>query len=355
MTSRRSSGARRGLRAGIVASALLAASSVSPCVAASYGGAYGRLLAEHVRAGTIAGIRLNLVDYAALGKDPDYAAALRELAAARPEDLATEDERFAFWANAYNLLAIKTIVDRYPIASIRDGGNFLFPVWKKTAGTVAGRDFSLDEIEHDVLRAKFREPRVHFAIVCASVSCPDLRTEPYTGTRLDEQLAEQTRLFLDNRGKGLASGPEGKSARVSMIFSWFADDFVPAGGVAAFLRNNASPETAKQIAGLEDDAIGYLDYDWSLNDTSRDGASSPSRRGRARSRRRALRGTRVARGGARPRPPSPSCGTRSGRASALRDRSRRSSRGCAPSRPTAGGPVREPGSDRALTNRTPSR
>jgi len=232
-------------------------------------GAYGRVLARHVRRGTVDGITGNLVDYGALAADPDYARAVADLATARPETLAGEDERFAFWTNAYNLLAIKTIVDRYPIDGIKDAGSFLSPIWKRKVGTVAGQERSLDEIEHGILRKEFREPRVHFALVCASLSCPDLRAEPYVAERLDAQLAEQVRAFLGNPGKGLAIPDDGDGVRVSSIFDWFARDFAPAGGVAAFVRAEAPPEVASRLGGLTDDDLSYLPYDWNLNDAAR--------------------------------------------------------------------------------------
>ncbi len=231
--------------------------------------AYGRLLARHVRPGTVAGIRANLVDYQVLAKDPDYATALADLAAARPDALAGEGDRFAFWANAYNLLAIKTVVDRYPIAGIKDGGNYLFPIWKKKVGTAAGQEYSLDEIEHGILREDFSEPRVHFAVVCASLSCPDLRVEPYDGARLSEQLENQAMLFLANRTKGVVPRGDRASAEVSSIFKWFGGDFEQAGGVAVFIRGHADPTTKKAVSGLTDAGLSYLDYDWSLNDTAR--------------------------------------------------------------------------------------
>jgi hypothetical protein len=141
--------------------------------------------------------------------------------AAMPDD----EARIAFWINAYNLLAIKAVVDRYPVASIKDAGHLLWPVWKRKVGTVAGRERTLDGLEHDILRKHFREPRVHFAIVCASLSCPDLRREPYVAARLDAQLVQATRAFLANPAKGVAPGPEGRTARVSAIFKWFAGDW----------------------------------------------------------------------------------------------------------------------------------
>lgn len=208
---------------------------------------------------------LNVVDYAAVARDPDYAEALRALAAADPEALAGQADRFAFWINAYNLLAIRTVVDHYPVAGIRDVGSFLFPVWKREAGIVAGRPVSLDHVEHAVLRPRFRDPRVHFAIVCASVSCPDLRAEPYDGLRLDEQLDDAARRFVANRAKGLAIGP---TVRVSSIFRWFADDFAPA-GVVAFLKPRVAPAVASALESRRDGDLEWIDYDWSLNDAAR--------------------------------------------------------------------------------------
>ncbi len=229
--------------------------------------AYARLLEAHVRPGTVTGIQLNLVDYEALKTDPDYTKALDELAAARPEALGSEAARFAFWVNAYNLLAIKAVVDRYPVKSIRDGGGWLTSIWKTKVGVAAGRERALDEIEHEILRREFREPRVHFAIVCASLSCPDLRREPYTAEGLEAQLDDATRSFLANSTKGLALDGSRRSARVSMIFKWFAVDFSP--GVAEFIRAHVEASRAAGLAGLTAANLTYLDYDWSLNDAAR--------------------------------------------------------------------------------------
>jgi hypothetical protein len=231
--------------------------------------AYARLLAAHVRPGVVSGTTLSLVDYRAVKDGPTYAQALGELATAHPETLARESDRFAFWANAYNLLAIKAVVDQYPVSSIKDGGSLLQPIWKKPIGVVAGKQYALVDIENGILRKEFHEPRVHFAIVCASLSCPDLRREPYDGARLDAQLDDQARGFLANPGKGLVPGADGKTAQVSSIFKWFRDDFAPAGGVAAFVRAKADPAVADHIRGLTDAGLSYLSYDWSLNDLAR--------------------------------------------------------------------------------------
>ena len=237
--------------------------------AAAADDAYARLLRVHVRPGEVGGIRLNLVDYRAVKADPAYAEALAALAEARVEALGSDAEREAFWINAYNLLAIKAVLDQYPTVSIKDGGSLFSPIWKKSIGAVGGTPYSLDAIEHGILRKAFREPRVHFAIVCASLSCPDLRPEPFVAARLGAQLDGQTAAFLGNPAKGLAPGADGRSARVSSIFKWFAGDFESSGGVAAFIRAKAASDVAVRIRALTDAGLSYLDYDWSLNDTAR--------------------------------------------------------------------------------------
>ncbi len=233
--------------------------------------AYAQLLEAYVRPVTITGIRLNAIDYAVLRADPRYAQAVTDLANAQLEVRPNDAARIAFWVNAYNLLAIKAVVDHYPLRSIRDGGNLLRPIWKRKVGTVARREYALDEIEHDILRARFREPRVHMALVCASLSCPDLHREPYAADRLDVQLDAAARQFLANPTKGLQAGPDGRTARVSSIFKWFAEDFGGPSGVVRFIQAHADPAVAAILAGLDGRRLSYLDYDWSLNDTRRVG------------------------------------------------------------------------------------
>jgi uncharacterized membrane protein YdjX (TVP38/TMEM64 family) len=252
-----------------ILTACLAGALPAVAAAADVYDAYARLLKAHVRPGEIGGIRLNLVDYRAVKSDSAYAEALAALAGARVEALGSDAEREAFWINAYNLLAIKAVLDQYPAASIKDGGSLFSPIWKKSIGAVGGTPYSLDAIEHGILRKTFREPRVHFAMVCASLSCPDLRPEPFVAARLGAQLDGQTAAFLGNPAKGLAPGDDGRTARVSSIFKWFAGDFESSGGVAAFIRAKAAADVAARIRALTDAGLSYLDYDWSLNDTAR--------------------------------------------------------------------------------------
>ena len=258
------------LRSLSCAAIVLASLAHATIVAAQDAAAYGRLLAAHVRPVLIDSVRLNAVDYAALKTDPDYARALAHLARARTGAFRSDAEAIAFWVNAYNLLAIKAVVDRYPVRSITDGGSLLQSIWKKRIGTVGGKALALDDIEHGILRARFREPRVHMAIVCASLSCPDLRTEPYVAERLDAQLDEATRMFLANPAKGLSPGGDGQTTHVSAIFRWFAADFGGPEGVLRFIRAHAVGAPARQLADVTAARLAYLPYDWTLNDARRD-------------------------------------------------------------------------------------
>lgn len=218
---------------------------------------YQKLLTQYVKTEKHHGTTLNWVNYTALKKDAAFTQLVQQFADFPPEQLEGKKEKLAFYINAYNILAMKTVVDHWPVESIKDVGSFLRPVWKKEAGTIGGKTVSLDEIENEVLRP-MGEPRIHVAIVCASISCPDLRAEPYTAEKLDEQLDDQARKFLSNPQKGLVI--EGERARTSKIFDWFAEDFEKAyGSVRMFISQYSDlPEDIKL-------KTGGLPYNWSVN------------------------------------------------------------------------------------------
>jgi len=220
---------------------------------------YAALLHNHVHAGKVDNIRLNLVDYSAWANDKRWPALLATLRDFDTAKLTNRNEKLAFWINTYNILAIKVVIDHAPLASIRDAGSFFSPVWKKPAGMVAGKMRSLHEVEHQILRS-MGEPRIHFAIVCAAVSCPDLRMQPYRAVTLDTQLDDQARLFLNTPGKGMQITDN--NVYISKIFDWFAEDFAISGGVEAFIRKYRTDQTTPASS------LTYLDYDWSLNGAS---------------------------------------------------------------------------------------
>lgn len=244
---------RRMLRRGLALALILCAGGVA--AEEPDWSDYAALLDAHVQPITRHGVTLNAVDYAALARDPRLASAVARVAGFPLKKLATAEERLAFLINAYNLYALKLVATHWPLDSIKDIGSFLNPVWKRTAGQLDGRDVSLDEIEHERLRT-LGEPRIHLAIVCASISCPDLRTEPYRAATLAAQLDDQARQFLNNPGKGLRR--DGDTVRISRIFDWFAEDFEATGGVAAFVRRYRA-----DLPATEPDAD--LPYDWRVN------------------------------------------------------------------------------------------
>jgi len=216
--------------------------------------AYAEVL-KNVTPGTKNNVKLALVDYQTLKENGKLEAAYQQLSSFPVKNLSNKDEKLAFYINAYNILALKTVIDHWPLDSIKDDGSLLSPVWGKPAGSIDGKTVSLDDIENKILRP-MGEPRIHFAIVCASVSCPDLRNTPYTASKLNAQLDEQVQKFLTNADKGLRVGD--KDIQISKIFDWFGKDFKPAGGVEAFIRRYRSdlPELP-----LKED----INYDWNVN------------------------------------------------------------------------------------------
>ncbi len=218
--------------------------------------AYLKVL-QHVKPGAKHGIPLEFVNYMQLKESGLLETAYHQISNFPITDLEGREEKLAFYINVYNILAMKMVLDHWPVKTIKDIGSIFQPVWGKTAGIISGKKVSLDDIENNILRL-MGEPRIHFAIVCASVSCPDLRAEPYIAEHLNSQLDAQVRSFLQNEKKGLRV--EEKEIHVSKIFAWFEQDFDKAGGIKTFIRHYR-PE----LPHLEFEAD--IDYDWSLNST----------------------------------------------------------------------------------------
>ncbi len=220
------------------------------------------LLQRHVNHG--------VVNYKGLSKDaPALDAYIAALGKAKP---GTGAEAFAYWINAYNAFTLRLILDHFPkIESIKDISSG--DRWNAKRWFADGRKLSLDAIEHEILRP-MGDPRIHFAINCASFSCPDLRDEAYLPSRLDAQLDDATKRFLANTAKGAKVATEsgffgGKDHNlyVSSIFDWFEEDFDRwTGGVVAFVQRHGPDNVVAFIkAHRKDLDVETFDYDWSLN------------------------------------------------------------------------------------------
>ena len=231
---------------------------------------WDRLLKAYVKADPSG---LNRVDYAAFkaGRHSELKAYVRQLEKVDPRGL-DKAEQFAFLANLYNAKTIDIVLDKYPVKSIKDislGGGLVATLtggpWKAKVVTLQGVELSLDDIEHTILRPIFKDPRVHYAVNCASTGCPNLGTEAFTGAKLNEQLDAAARAYV-NHPRGVDVRSDGLVT--SSIYNWFADDFGGTEeGVLSHLKKYAEPELRARLAGSA--SITDYAYDWSLNDTGR--------------------------------------------------------------------------------------
>lgn len=176
-----------------------------------------------------------------------------------PSDSWTKAEKLAYWINVYNAFTVKLIVDYYPVASIKvikKGIPFINSVWEMEFFEIGGKSFDLSTVEHKILRKEFDEPRIHFAIVCASKSCPRLLNEAYEADKVEEQLTLQAKNFINDKTKNKI---EKKQLGLSSIFKWFKGDFTQNQSLKEFIEPYS--ESVFQSSAK----VKYLDYDWSLN------------------------------------------------------------------------------------------
>ena len=266
---KRKVGLSAALRAALLAALLLAGGMGSGAAAEAFDtSAYARVLERYV---TPEG----KVRYAALKKDPaDLEAFVEQLAAVSPENrpdlFPTPAAQRAYWINTYNAFVLQAVVNAYPVSSVRDlkfGFGLLF--FKRAQFVAGGRKLSLDDIEHGILRARFHDPRIHFALNCASASCPPLAREPYRPETLDVQLDEAARAFI---GREENVWMRGDVLFLSKIFDWYKEDFVQAAGaqgngtasVVDYVVRYLPEEVARRVR-QEKPRVEFYNYDWSLN------------------------------------------------------------------------------------------
>jgi len=210
--------------------------------------------------------RYNRVDYRSFGQSGrDRLNAYLELMVAQDPARLSVPEAHAYWINLYNAKTLDIVLDVYPVSSIRSidlggGGLFKRGPWSKKIVSVRGVALSLDNIEHDIVRALFSDPMSHYGLNCASYSCPNLATRAYTGDTIDSALAQGAREYVNHR-RGVAVSRDGITA--SKIYDWYAEDFGGRGRVKGHWKAYAAPDLAEQLDRVE---IRDYAYDWSLND-----------------------------------------------------------------------------------------
>ncbi len=267
---------RRHLLAAFVATALGPLAVQAQSIDHSHA-AWSALLKKHVLVKD--GGRASQLRYAGMAQDratlKAYLASLASVSQATFDGF-SKPQQVAFLINAYNAATVELILTKYPdLSSIKDLGSLLSSPWKPKIVALLGTQFSLDNIEHDMLRARGRydEPRVHFAVNCASIGCPALREEAFTADKLESQLEEQTQRFMSDRSRNRWNAQSGK-LEVSKIFDWFGEDFRL--GFKGYTSANVFfAKHADRLADAQADReriramtapVGFLDYDWKLND-----------------------------------------------------------------------------------------
>jgi hypothetical protein len=245
----------------VVASAPAAAQPVSHA-------AFDRMLHAHVRDG--------LVDYDAFARSAEFQGYLRALGAADPAAMSRSDQ-LAYWINSYNAFTIQLVNKHGERESIRNINRTLgivrgYGPWNEPIVRAGGRTYTLDHVEQQILRKRFREPRIHFALVCAARGCPPLRGEAYTGARIDEQLDDQARLFLARTPAKNRVDVANRTLHASRIFEFrdYEDDFggTPA-AIGRYIARYLPDGPEKQLLLSGGFRIRYTPYDWSLNSQPR--------------------------------------------------------------------------------------
>ncbi len=190
-----------------------------------------------------------------------------------PNNNWSKKEQLAYWINAYNAFTVQLILDNYPTKSIKDiksGIPFINSVWDIKFINIEGKEYDLNNIEHDIIRKKFKEPRIHFAVNCASYSCPRLRNEAFFPERLEEQLEEQTRLFFNDKRKNNIVSKD--KIVLSSIMKWYSTDFTNKGFFSRLFGGKARSQNLISFVNpyvdidiSKDAEVKFMHYRWDLN------------------------------------------------------------------------------------------
>uniref|UniRef100_UPI0032EFFD3E DUF547 domain-containing protein n=1 Tax=Ekhidna sp. TaxID=2608089 RepID=UPI0032EFFD3E len=205
-----------------------------------------------------------MVNYKGLkGERQKLKSYLKVLESNAPKDNWTSDQKLAYWINAYNAYTLELILEHYPVESIKDIGStikipFVSTAWDIKFINIGGEEYDLNNIEHGIIRKEFNEPRIHFALVCAAVSCPKLQNRAYIPEKLDEQLTKAASDFLGNPAKNTIQSSN--KATLSKLFNWYGGDFNNDGTLIEYINQYAPVKLNK------DAEIDWMDYDWALNE-----------------------------------------------------------------------------------------
>ncbi len=215
---------------------------------------YGEFLKKYVKDG--------IVDYKGLKNNERRLDFYLDILEKTDTNMLSRNDQFSFYINVYNAWTLKLILGGYPgLKSIKDLGGVFKSPWKKSICRLDGDVFSLDHIEHMILRPRYKDPRVHFSINCASKGCPPLRSEPFSGISLDGKLEESAVGFINNSSYNYLKGD---TLYVSKIFEWFGGDFN--NDIIGYVKKYAKGDLKKALDKKENKIkVKYLDYDWSLN------------------------------------------------------------------------------------------
>ncbi len=188
----------------------------------------------------------------------DYVHSLEQI---NPEKM-NKKEALAYWINLYNAVTLRLIIDNYPVGSIKDIGGIFSSPWKKKLVIVNGKNLTLNQIENEIIRPKFKDARIHFALNCASIGCPPLAAHAYQAGSLDRQLDKASKIALSQENWLKID----KSIRVSKIFNWYGQDFIDYSGSVRQYLARYRPDLRETILD-EKKSLKFMDYNWDLNKT----------------------------------------------------------------------------------------